>query len=55
MNKTPTAYELRNHLRDEHGLITSGRDYSTLMYLHLTEHDCDPDVNHVHEERTDAE
>ena len=49
-----TAYELRNHLRDEHDLKTSGRDYASLVYLHLAEHDC-TDVGHDHEEqRTDA-
>lgn len=45
-----TAREIRQHLADQHGLNSWGRDYGTLVYLHLAEHDADPDIGHTHEE-----
>lgn len=45
-----TAYQLRLHLRDQHGLNLTGREYATLVYLHDVFHTDPTDPpDHAHD------
>ncbi len=48
-----TAYELRTHLRDAHGVDTSGLPYGQLHMLHATHHG-DGLADHTHREEDDG-
>lgn len=45
-----TARELRNHLRDAHGVVTRGLAWDELQGLHGEQHDVPVPGGHEHED-----